>query len=93
MATTKQKSADKHNSDLAHSSKFNEKLAGKTIRAVRYMYEEEANQFGWYKRPLVLLLNDSTYIILQSDDEGNDGGAAYVYNKLDENMNFTIYTI
>ena len=36
--------------------------------------------FGWYKNPLVLVLDDNTQIVLQSDDEGNDGGAALIYN-------------
>jgi len=44
--------------------------------------------FGWYSNPLVLILDDATHIIFQSDDEGNDGGAAMILN-----MNQNIETI
>ena len=53
-------------------------LVGKTIRNVRYMTEEEAELFGWYNRALVIFFEDGTYIIPQSDDEGNDAGALSV---------------
>jgi hypothetical protein len=38
----------------------------------------------WYNRPLCILLDDGTWIIPQSDDEGNDGGALYVANAVKE---------
>ena len=50
-------------------------LVGKSIKCIRYMNEREMEMFGWYKRPVIILLNDDTFIIPQSDDEGNDGGA------------------
>lgn len=50
-------------------------LVGKSIKCIRYMNEKEMEMFGWYKRPVIILLNDGTFIIPQSDDEGNDGGA------------------
>ena len=39
------------------------------------MNDREMEMFGWYSRPIIILLNDNTFIIPQKDDEGNDGGA------------------
>ena len=50
-------------------------LVGKTIKSIRYMNDREMEMFGWYKRPVIILLNDGTFVVPQSDDEGNDGGA------------------
>ena len=58
-----------HNKDARNS------LVGKKITEARYLTEEEAEQNGWDKRPLVIFFNDDTYLIPQSDDEGNSGGA------------------
>ncbi len=59
-------------------NKINEKqLVGKTIKSVRYMSNEEAQETMWYNRPVVIEFTDGSYIIPQSDDEGNDGGAIY----------------
>lgn len=79
--------------DEAHSSKFDKLLRGKKIDSCRYMTREEADQFGWYKRPLIIMFTDESYIILQSDDEGNDGGAA-LYEDIPSKENYhIIYTI
>ena len=54
----------------------NKILLGKKIVAIQWMDEKEADKdFGWYKRPVKLMLDDGTIIIPQMDDEGNDGGA------------------
>lgn len=74
------------------SEKIVKYLIGKTISKIRYLTDEEMEMFGWYKRPMVIVLNDNTQIVLQSDDEGNDGGAAFLYNG-DQNIQETIYTI
>ena len=79
--------------DEEHSAKFEKILKGKKIDSCRYMTREEADEFGWYKRPLIMMFTDRTYLLLQSDDEGNDGGAAYVGGDTDEKRNQTIYTI
>lgn len=55
-------------------------LVGKRIKFMRYMSDEEMQKFGWYKRPMMILLDDGTFIIPQSDDEGNEGGAMAVVN-------------
>ena len=62
-------------------------LQGNKIQDVRYMTREESEQFGFYNRPLILFLGNDTYVVVQSDDEGNDGGALYV-NKGVGNKNY-----
>ena len=52
-------------------------LIGKKIKSVRYMSESEAEDFGWYKRPLVIIFEDNSLIYSSMDDEGNDGGALF----------------
>ena len=52
-------------------------LNGKVIVGVRYLTDDEMEQFGWFKRPLAIFLQDGTYIIPSVDDEGNDGGALF----------------
>jgi hypothetical protein len=52
-------------------------LTGKTIASVRYMSEAECKKLMWHSRPLLIRFTDGSYIIPQSDDEGNDGGAMY----------------
>jgi len=50
-------------------------LVGKTIKAVRYMTDKEAEDSMWYNKPLVIFFTDGTYIFPMADDEGNNGGA------------------
>ena len=45
---------------------------------------------GWYKRPLAIMFEDETYLVLQSDDEGNDGGSAYIGGGNEEHIIYTI---
>jgi hypothetical protein len=35
----------------------------------------------WYKRPVVIEFTDGSFLIPQSDDEGNDGGSMYYGSK------------
>ncbi len=56
-------------------------LLNRTITGVRYMNKEEANVFGWYKRPLVFHLDNGIGITVSQDDEGNDGGALFTTDK------------
>ena len=63
---------------------ISKKLVGKTISKVRYMTEEEQEEYGWYHRPVILILNDGYVLFPMSDDEGNEGGAlATPYKPLD----------
>jgi hypothetical protein len=52
-------------------------IVGKTITQVEYMSEELADEWGWYKRPLMIRLSDGHQLIISQDDEGNDGGAVF----------------
>jgi len=56
-------------------------LKGKTIVQVRYLTEEECEENMWYKRGLVLVLNDGTQVIPGSDDEFNDTGVLHYVGK------------
>jgi hypothetical protein len=56
-------------------------LLGQTIVSVNYMSEENAEQMGWYKRPIVFKLSNGTICYLSCDDEGNDGGAMFFTDK------------
>lgn len=50
-------------------------LVGKTVKSVRYMNEAEAENNGFYSRPLCIEFDDGIWIFPMSDDEGNNGGA------------------
>ena len=54
-----------------------EKLVGKKIVKVEYLSNESAESFHWYKRPIILFLDDGSEIIPSMDDEGNDAGAIH----------------
>lgn len=58
-----------------------ELLVGKKIVDVGYLTSGEAEAMGWTKRPVVLTLDDGTYIFPSMDDEGNDGGALFSSNE------------
>tara|TARA_R110002020_G_scaffold113252_5_gene260567 strand:+ start:2639 stop:2878 length:240 start_codon:yes stop_codon:yes gene_type:complete len=75
--------------DKQHALTFNF-LIGKQITHVRYMSNKESNDFGFYKRPLIIYFDDDSILIPQSDDEGNDGGAMFYQNKEKEE---TIYVL
>ena len=69
------KNPNKKNIEEYWNNKANEVLLNKTIVEVGYMPEDESVQPSWYSRPVSFKLNDGTWIVPQSDDEGNDGGA------------------
>ena len=79
--------------DEQHSAKMSKMLKGRKIDSCRYMTIEEADDMGWYKRPLVIFFTDGSYLMLQQDDEGNDGGAGYFEHPPKENKYNIIYTI
>lgn len=64
------------------TKKARDLLVGRQIVRVDYMDEATATEYGWYSRPVVLLLDDGTFLVPSSDDEGNDGGAIHT-NKID----------
>jgi hypothetical protein len=59
------------------NKKVREFLVGKTIKSVRYMTDEEMEDFMWYSKPVIIDFTDGSWIIPQSDDEGNNGGSLY----------------
>jgi hypothetical protein len=52
-------------------------LVGRTIKAVRYLTDEEQDFFGWYRSGLVIILDNGIQIVPSADDEGNDAGALF----------------
>lgn len=56
-------------------------LLGRKIVNVRYMSKEEAEDMGWFSRPVVLQLDDGNILYPSADDEGNDGGAMFTNDK------------
>lgn len=58
-----------------------EQLLGRKIVKVRYMSRDEADDLGWYSRPVVMQLDDGNLIYCSCDDEGNDGGALFTNNQ------------
>lgn len=75
-----------------HIDKFLPILVGKKISAIRRMTDKEIENFGWYKNPIVIVLDDDTQIVLMADDEGNDGGSALLYNA-QQRIDEVAYTI
>ena len=59
-------------------------LVGRKIRSINYLSAEECHEIGWFNRPIVITLDDGTYLYPVADDEGNDGGAIH-YNKKGDN--------
>ena len=55
-------------------------LLNKKIVKVEYLTEAECKDSGWHSRPIAFQLDDGIWVIVQSDDEGNDGGALYYTN-------------
>ena len=56
-------------------------LEGKKIISVRYMSNQEAEENGFDNRPVSFKLDTGEIIIVQSDDEGNNGGSLVVIKK------------
>lgn len=50
-------------------------LLGRKIVKIEWMLNKEAEECGWYSRPVCLLLDSGVWIYPLRDDEGNDGGA------------------
>lgn len=72
---SKQKQKTKGEIEAYWTNEANKHLVGKKIVAVRYMTEKEIENNMWYKRGIVLQLDDRNIIYPMADDEGNDSGA------------------
>lgn len=73
-----------------HLKTFNKYLKGKTIKEVTWLSDGDMKNIGWYKRPVMIHFTDGSFVIPQSDDEGNDGGSMYYQ---DEKVSDTIYVL
>ena len=56
-------------------------LVGKKIVKIQYMTEKDAEEQGWYRRPIQIRLEDGTWLTPSQDDEGNDGGSLFTNSK------------
>ena len=65
-----------HKSHIANAKK----LVWHVITEVRWMTPEEVKDFGWSFASPVLILDNGTFIVAQSDDEGNEAGAMSTEN-------------
>jgi hypothetical protein len=52
-------------------------LTGRKIVGARYMTSEEQKSAGWDQRALVVVLDDGTFLMASSDEEGNEAGTLY----------------
>lgn len=65
-------------------------LNGKTIARVERLTDAECAEMMWYKKPVVIIFTDGSWMIPMADDEGNDGGSILYHNLNDEQQ--IIYT-
>ena len=69
--------------ELQWIQRISKLLVGKKIVKVEYMNQADAEEQGWYKRPIQIKLEDGTWLTPSQDDEGNDGGTLFTS---DENL-------
>ena len=50
------------------------KLIGRTITGVRYMTQKERDSMVWSNSAIVIGLDDGSYLMPMTDEEGNDAG-------------------
>ena len=62
-------------------NRLSPEILGQRIVRLRYMTKKEAEGFGWYSCPLMMQLENGTWLIPSKDDEMNDGGAMHLNNK------------
>jgi hypothetical protein len=67
-----------------------ERLVGRKIKAVRWMSEEEAVAMEWHHRPIVIHLDDGSYVFPSMDDEGSNGGALFGGTKDGDEWTFPV---
>lgn len=56
-------------------------LVGRKIVKVSYMDAKETEALGWYKRAVVIELDNGNLIFPSADDEGNGPGALFTNNE------------
>lgn len=65
-------------------------LEGRTIKEVRYLTPEEANNMGWAQRSIVLVLDNGTMVFPSRDDEGNDAGTLFGQDSKGKSLTFPV---
>jgi hypothetical protein len=56
-------------------------LLNRTITSVRYMTDKEQLDMGWYKKSLIIELDNGLLIYPSADSEGNDAGVVFTTDK------------
>jgi len=57
--------------------KASDVLVGRTIVKVGYLSEESKSYLDWDRAPLVIYLDDGSFVFASADDEGNRAGALF----------------
>ena len=66
-------------------------LNGKTIERVERLSQEDCDAMRWYKKPVVIVFTDGSYMIPMADDERNEGGSM-LYHDETKDKTTLIYT-
>jgi hypothetical protein len=66
---------DENKLELDWIKKISKLLVGKKIVKIQYMTKKDAEEQGWYRRPIQIRLENGTWLTPSQDDEGNDGGS------------------
>jgi hypothetical protein len=74
---TKFSEIDENKLELDWIKKISKLLVGKKIVKIQYMTKKDAEEQGWYRRPIQIRLENGTWLTPSQDDEGNDGGSLY----------------
>ncbi len=61
-------------SEQAWVERVAQRLIGRKITSVLYLPAGQAEEMDWCRRPIVLELDDGSFIYPLKDEEGNDGG-------------------
>jgi hypothetical protein len=67
-----------------------EHLLNKKIVKVRYMLPQEQEATGFYRKALIMVLDDGSMIFPSADDEGNDAGALFGQDKDGSGLTFPV---
>jgi len=62
---------------LKWGKKAKKALVGKRIVDAQYLTDDEMEGLGWSRRSIAIFLDDGTYILASTDDEGNGPGALF----------------
>jgi hypothetical protein len=67
--------------ELDWIKKISKLLVGNKIVKIQYMTKKDAEEQGWYRRPIQIKLENGTWLTPSQDDEGNDGGSLFTNSK------------